>query len=90
MNLYDAYVILLEATVEMDDDRQIRNARKRVAKKVEAIRQKRERAAQRNHRGGGVELCPGHPWHQHHTLYAHHTGRLTGRPNRPHPPNEWS
>ena len=47
MNLYDAYVILLEATVEMDDDRQIRNARKRIAKKVEALRQKRERAAQR-------------------------------------------
>ena len=48
MNLYDAYVILLEATVEMDDDRQIRNARKRVAKKVESLRLKKERAAARD------------------------------------------
>ena len=47
MNLNDALVILLEATVEMDDDRQIRNARKRVAQKVEALRLKKERAAQR-------------------------------------------
>ena len=47
MNLYDAYVILLEATVEKDDDRSVRNARKRVAKKVEAMRLKRERAAKR-------------------------------------------
>lgn len=44
MNLYDAFVIVLEATVEMDDDRQIRNARKRIAKKVESMRQKRLRA----------------------------------------------
>ena len=47
MNLFDAYVILLEATVEMDDDRNIRNARKRVAKKVENMRLKREREAAR-------------------------------------------
>jgi len=47
MNLYDAYVILLEATVEKDDDQQIRNARKRIAKKVEALRLKKERAAAR-------------------------------------------
>ena len=43
MNLYDAYVLLLEATVEQDGDPEIRKARKRVAKKVEAIRLKRER-----------------------------------------------
>lgn len=48
MNLYDAYVILLEATIDKDDDRQVRNARKRIAKKVEAMRLKRERAAQRD------------------------------------------
>ena len=48
MNLYDAYVILLEATVEMDGDRQIRNARKRVAKKVESLRLKKERATNRD------------------------------------------
>jgi len=47
MNLYDAYIILLEATVEKDDDRNIRNARKRIAKKVEGIRLKREAAASR-------------------------------------------
>ena len=47
MNLYDAYVILLEATVEKDDDRQVRNARKRIAKKVEALRLKKEREANR-------------------------------------------
>ncbi len=47
MNLYDAYVILLEATVEKDDDRNIRNARKLVAKKVEALRLKKEREAAR-------------------------------------------
>ena len=47
MNLYDAFVILLEATVEMDDDRNIHNARKRVAKKVESLRLKKERASQR-------------------------------------------
>lgn len=48
MNLYDAYVILLEATVDQDDDQQVRNARKRIAKKVESMRLKRERAAQRD------------------------------------------
>jgi hypothetical protein len=47
MNLYDAYVILLEATIDQDDDAQIRNARKRVAKKVEAMRVRREREAKR-------------------------------------------
>ena len=47
MNLYDAFVILLEATVEQDDDREVRNARKRVAQKVESLRLKRERAANR-------------------------------------------
>lgn len=47
MNLYDAYVILLDATVEKDDDRQIRNARKRIAKKVEVLRLKREAEANR-------------------------------------------
>ena len=48
MNLFDAYVILLEATVEMDGDQQIRNARKRVAKKVESLRVQRERKAARD------------------------------------------
>jgi hypothetical protein len=48
MNLYDAFVILLEATIDKDDDRQIRNARKRIAKKVEAMRLKKERAAGRD------------------------------------------
>ena len=47
MNLYDAYVILLDATVEKDDDSEIRKARKRIAKKVEAMRLKKERAAGR-------------------------------------------
>lgn len=57
MNLYDAYVILLEATVEKDDDRQIRNARKRIAKKVEAMRLKREREALRKS-GVPQHECP--------------------------------
>jgi len=56
MNLYDAYVILLEATVEKDDDRQIRNARKRIAKKVEAMRLKREAANQRKLIATGYEF----------------------------------
>lgn len=47
MNLYDAFVILLEATVEKDDQRPVRNARKRIAKKVEAMRLKREKEAAR-------------------------------------------
>ena len=48
MNLHDAFVILLEATVEQNDDPQIRKARKRIAQKVESLRQKKARAVARN------------------------------------------
>jgi hypothetical protein len=47
MTIHDALVILLEATVEKDDDREVRKARKRIAQKVESLRLKQERAAQR-------------------------------------------
>jgi hypothetical protein len=44
MKIEDALVILLEATMEMDDQPEIRRARKRMAQKVESLRLKRERA----------------------------------------------
>jgi hypothetical protein len=47
MNLYDAFVILLEATVDQNDEPLVRRARARVAKKVESLRLKKERASQR-------------------------------------------
>jgi len=47
MKIEDALVILLEATVEMDDQPEIRRARKRMAQKVESLRLKRERANKR-------------------------------------------
>src|ERR1017187_8693373 len=47
MNLQDALVVLLEATREQSEQRAVRNARKRVEQKVEALRLKKERAARK-------------------------------------------
>lgn len=43
MNLLDALVVLLEETLERDDVPSVRKARRRVLKRVEALRAKKER-----------------------------------------------
>ena len=58
MKIEDALVILLEATVEKDDQPEIRRARKRMAQKIESLRLKRERANKRQAEGEGITYVP--------------------------------
>ncbi len=58
MTIYDALVILLESTLEQDDDREVRKARKRIAQKVESLRLKRERANQRELIATAYQIAP--------------------------------